>query len=146
MSLEPCVECRREISTEAKTCPNCGARNRAYKSKTGKYWLNAAMFGVVGFFIFAYISHEEHVENITNCDTPGNRDSFVSVINGSSYVQLNKLRVIDITNIKTIKSGNSITDLACEATIDFNSRKKSKYRFTWRESESGFLIIQANEK
>ncbi len=27
MALKPCKECGREISTEAKTCPNCGERN-----------------------------------------------------------------------------------------------------------------------
>ena len=145
MALAPCIECGNEISSEAKKCPNCGARNRAYKSKTWKYWLMAAVLVVVGFFSFVYISYEEHVKNMTNCDTPENRESFVSVIDGSSYAQLNKLRVIDVTNIKTIKTGESMTDLVCEATINFNSRGKEKYRFTWKLSESGALLIQAKE-
>jgi hypothetical protein len=106
----------------------------------------AALLGVAGFIAFAYNSHHEYMETITNCDTPENRESFVSVIDGSSYAQLNKLRVIDVTNIKTIKSGDSITDLVCEATINFNSRKKGKYRFSWSESESGSILIQAREK
>ena len=27
MALEPCKECKKEISTLAKSCPNCGAPN-----------------------------------------------------------------------------------------------------------------------
>jgi predicted amidophosphoribosyltransferase len=27
MALEPCKECSKEISTLAKSCPNCGAPN-----------------------------------------------------------------------------------------------------------------------
>lgn len=27
MALKPCIECKREISTEAKTCPHCGKKN-----------------------------------------------------------------------------------------------------------------------
>jgi hypothetical protein len=142
MALAPCAECGHEISTGAKKCPNCGAKNRAYKSKAVRYWLAAAVLVVVGFI--TYIYHWYGYE-VAHCDTPDKRESFASVIDNSSYSQLNKLRVIDITNIKTIKSGDSITDLVCEATIDFNSRRKEKYRFTWRRSESGALLIQAKE-
>ena len=143
MALAPCIECGHEISMEAKTCPNCGAKNRAYKSKAVRYSLILVVLGGVGFLAYAYLSYEV---GVTNCDTLSNRESFASVIDGSSFAQLNKLRVIDITNIKTVKSGDSITDLVCEATIDFNSRRKEKYRFTWRESESGALLIQAQNK
>ena len=27
MALEPCRECGKTVSTEAKTCPNCGVRD-----------------------------------------------------------------------------------------------------------------------
>jgi len=142
MPLAPCIECGHEISKEAQTCPNCGAKNRAYRSKAVRYSLIVAVLGSVGFLAYVYLSFGDYV---TNCDTLSQRESFASVIDGSSYARLKKLRVIDITNIKTVKSGDSITDLVCEATIDFNSRRKVKYKFTWRESESGALIIQAQE-
>lgn len=145
MALEQCIECGHEISTEAKTCPNCGARNRSYKSNTGRYWLIAALGGV-GFLTYVYLTEGDYVTYMTNCDTVSKRESFASVIEGSSYAQLNKLRVIDITNIKTIKSGDSLTDLVCDATIHYNSRSKQEYRFTWRESESETMIISAKPK
>ena len=146
MTLSPCIECGHEISSEAKTCPNCGARNRSYKSKAWKYWLIAVLIVIVGFI--AYINQEmsNYELNLKECDTSDKREAFKSVIEGSSFAQLQKLRVIDITNIKTIKSGNSITDLVCDATINFNSIGKRKYRFTWSESESGALIIKAKAK
>ncbi len=142
MALAPCIECGHEISTEAKKCPNCGAKNRAYKSKAMRFWLFAAVLVVVGFITYDYISYGYET---AYCDTSDKRESFASVIDNSSYSQLNKLHVIDITKIKTVKSGDSITDLVCEATIDFNSRRKERYRFTWRESESGALLIHARE-
>lgn len=142
MALTPCIECGHEISTEAKTCPNCGAKNRAYKSKAVRHSLIMAVLGGVGFFAYVYLSYDN---NVTNCDTPSNRESFASVIDNSAGAQLNKFHVIDITNIKTIKSGDSITDQVCEATIEYNSRRKGKHRFTWRKSESGALLIQAKE-
>lgn len=142
MALSPCIECGHKISAEAKKCPNCGAKNRYYKSKALKYWLFVTVLCVVGFITYGYRWHRYE---IAHCDTPDKRESFVSVIDNSSYSQLNKFRVIDVTNINTIKSGYSITDLVCEATINFNSRQNEKYRFTWRESESGALLIQAKK-
>jgi len=142
MALTPCIECGHEISAEAKKCPNCGAKNKAYKSKALRYWLFATALGVVGFVIYGY--HWYGIE-MTHCDTPVKRMFFASVIDNSSYSQLNKLKVIDITNIKTVKSGDLITNLVCEATINFNSREKEKYRFTWIISESGALLIQAKK-
>jgi hypothetical protein len=140
MALAPCIECGHEISTKAKTCPNCGAKNTAYKSKAVRYLLIVAVLGGPGFFAYVYLSYGDYV---TTCDTLSKRKSFARVIDGSAYAQLNRLRVIDISNIKIIKSGDAITDLVCEATIDFNSRRNGKYRFTWRESESGALLIHA---
>lgn len=142
MALAPCNECGHDISSEARKCPNCGAKNRAYRSKTLKYWLFAIVLGAVGFITYVY--HWYEYESI-NCDTSEKRKQFASVINNSSYFQLNKLRVIDITNIKTVKSGDTLTDLVCEANINFNSREKMKYRFAWRSSESGALLIHAKE-
>ena len=146
MALNECHECGKEISSEAKTCPNCGARNRAYKSDTKKYWFIGTFIVVFGIISYIYVSHDSYVYNLTSCDTSRHRESFVSVIDGSAYSQKNKLRVIDVTKIKTIKSGESITDLVCDATVHYNSMRKEKYRFTWRESDSGNIIITASPR
>ena len=138
MALVKCIECDHEISTEAKTCPNCGARNRAYKSKTGRVILLIILLGVLGFVSYMQITVGDY---LTDCNTPSKRDSFARVIDGSSFAQLKKLRVIDITDIKTLESGESITDLVCEATISFNNLDTARYKFTWERSENGKLLI-----
>lgn len=47
MALRPCSECKREISTEAKVCPNCGKKNPTSRPN------GAALgcLGVVGFLV-----------------------------------------------------------------------------------------------
>ncbi len=139
MALFKCTECGHEISTQAKRCPNCGARNKAYKSKLK----NIVILLAIGFVIFFFIFTDEAM---TNCDTYLQRKSFASVIDNSSYSQLNKIHVVEITNIETIDSGEFITDLVCDATVHFNNSNERSFRFTWRESESGSFIIQAKPK
>lgn len=39
MALMNCHECKKQISTEAKVCPNCGAKARPPKKKTSKVLL-----------------------------------------------------------------------------------------------------------
>jgi len=142
MSLVKCTECGHEISTEAKRCPNCGAKNKVYKSPIGKLIL----LGILGFIVYIIYISESYDDYLTNCDTQDKRETFASVIDESSYSQLKKLRVIDITKISTVKTGSSITDMVCDATIHFNSKEDQRYRFTWRESESGSLLIHASPK
>ena len=117
-------------------------KNKAYKSEIGKL----IFLLVLGFVIYVIYFSESFDEYLTNCDTTDKRETFAGVIDESSYSQLNKLRVIDITKIKTIKSGDLITDMVCDATVHFNSKGEERYRFTWRESESGSLLIHASPK
>ena len=145
MALKSCIECNHEISTEAKICPNCGARNRDYKSRGWEKLLILAVICIFGLAGFVYYILTEN-EDISNCDTSGNRESFSSVINESSYSQLNKLKVVDILNIETIESGESMTDLVCDADINFNSKEITRFRFSWELSESGTLLILAQPK
>ena len=89
MALAPCIECGHEISSEAKACPNCGARNRHYKSKVVWYWLVVAALGVSGFLAYDYLANGDYV---TSCDTRGKRESFAKVIDDASFAQLKKLQ------------------------------------------------------
>ena len=38
MALKPCRECKKKVSTEAVTCPNCGVPNPTQKKTTVKPW------------------------------------------------------------------------------------------------------------
>jgi hypothetical protein len=54
MSLIKCAECEKEISRQAKTCPNCGAPGRA--SQFGWGWLGLAL---IFFFAVGYLVPDE---------------------------------------------------------------------------------------
>ena len=55
--LKPCTDCKREISVNAKSCPNCGAP----PPREEMNWLVGFIFSciVFGFFIVDYTSSEE---------------------------------------------------------------------------------------
>jgi hypothetical protein len=42
MALKPCRECKKKVSTEAVTCPNCGVPNPTQKKPTVKPWSKVA--------------------------------------------------------------------------------------------------------
>ena len=47
MALIKCKECKKEISTEAKTCPSCGAKNGiGFFKKVGYFFLFLFMLGI----------------------------------------------------------------------------------------------------
>lgn len=62
MALRPCIECKKEISTEAKTCPNCGKPNQTGPTHTtsvttkgpGCFKVGCGVLGVV--FVIMLIS------------------------------------------------------------------------------------------
>lgn len=53
MALQPCKECKKEISTKAKTCPHCGVKDPGVTTKDvlfGVVILVAIVFGLIMFF------------------------------------------------------------------------------------------------
>lgn len=52
MALKPCKECKREISTEAKTCPHCGKKSPT--SRAGS--LGLILVAVLVLSVFAALS------------------------------------------------------------------------------------------
>lgn len=48
-----CPECKKEVSDQAATCPNCGVRIQKVQTieKTGKGWKSAQLIGIVIFII-----------------------------------------------------------------------------------------------
>ena len=53
--LQPCKACKKEVSVEAKRCPNCGEKNPTMT--TGKYAVGCLVFIVIAIII-AMCSHE----------------------------------------------------------------------------------------
>ncbi|CAI1018028.1 DUF2511 domain-containing protein [Serratia quinivorans] len=54
MSLKNCKECKKEVSTTAKTCPHCGAKNpgQGKVAETILGLFGFAIIGIVLYFIF----------------------------------------------------------------------------------------------
>lgn len=55
MALKPCRSCKQQISTEAKSCPHCGAPRPASTSGTSGC-AKFALLGIVGFLGFGVIA------------------------------------------------------------------------------------------
>lgn len=53
MALAPCKECGREVSSDATTCPQCGARQRAsvWPKVLGGFALLVGAFFAYGFYL-----------------------------------------------------------------------------------------------
>jgi len=55
MALRPCTECKREISTEARVCPNCGKKNPTARPNTAAI----GCLGVLGFLFLIGICSKD---------------------------------------------------------------------------------------
>ncbi len=60
MALIKCAECGKDVSTEAKKCPSCGAKVKIPKKPTSPF-LKYLLIGVVGLtFIGAYMGNQDN--------------------------------------------------------------------------------------
>lgn len=53
MALIKCGECRKDVSTKAKTCPNCGAKRRHFKRQPDRFTKFVPFIG--GFFVLLVV-------------------------------------------------------------------------------------------
>jgi hypothetical protein len=55
MALKPCRECKKEVSTQAKTCPNCGVKNPSgtLSAGTGGCLAVVVLLGILVVFVNA---------------------------------------------------------------------------------------------
>lgn len=51
MALLPCPECQKQISDDAKTCPNCGYRVRIKNKKSGIRLVMAIVIAAIGIHL-----------------------------------------------------------------------------------------------
>lgn len=51
MAMISCAECGGDVSTEAKACPHCGAKSRAFKQRSASPWLTALGFVFIVFIL-----------------------------------------------------------------------------------------------
>lgn len=67
MAMKPCVECKQQISTDAKSCPNCGKRNPTTSPKA------TAITAVIFVLFVGYCA-----TRLANLDTSGSNSAGLS--------------------------------------------------------------------
>lgn len=143
MALVACHECGNQISTEAKVCPQCGAKNKGLKKKTN--WVH-----VIGLIIFAYIIYyiyeSELNPNIPTCESSHGRKVFEELFDDSPYAQKNKLRALDVTEQKTVSAGTQPEDRVCEVTFRLNNGKNATYIISFEAKKTGGYFVKAKPK
>lgn len=55
MAMKPCLECKKEVSTEAKACPHCG--KVAPTTSSARRILVGVLVGVMGIGVFVAMSN-----------------------------------------------------------------------------------------
>lgn len=139
MALVECHECGNEISTEAKTCPKCGAKNRCLKKPSAsRHIVGLIVLAISIYWVYDYMK----TSWIPSCQSGTFGDTF----EGSPYAQKNKLRVIDVTDRKEISQGNRLEDTVCEITFRLNNATTKTYIFTFEPTADGSYFVRGKPK
>jgi predicted nucleic acid-binding Zn ribbon protein len=143
MALVRCHECDREISTGAKVCPHCGARNKSRKKSKALRWIfTLAVIAMVfaGYAIFVASLDPNF------CESSIGRKEFVRTFDGSPYAQRNKLRVVDVRSQKEVSRGERAEDSVCEAILRLNDGRELTYTFSFEKSATDGYLIRGKPK
>jgi hypothetical protein len=143
MALISCHECGNQISTQAKTCPQCGAKNKS-REKTSKMSMAIGLL-ILGYLIY-YFYEAELNPNIPTCESSHGRKVFEGTFNKGHYAQKNKLRVLEVTEQKEIASSANPEDRVCEVTFRLNNGRRETYIFSFEDKESGGYFVKAKPK
>ena len=143
MALVECHECGNPISTEAKVCPQCGAKNRNRK----RFPRIVLLIGVaiLGYILYVAFEHELNL-SIPACDSSRAAKVFEGTFENSPYAQTNKFKVLDVTDQKEIRAGSRPEDRVCEATLRINNGTERTYIFTFERKESGSYLVKGEPR
>jgi len=140
MAIVKCYECGRDISTEAKSCPHCGAKNKSRKKSKYLRWIFA--LAVIAAVVAAYEIFEGAL-NPNICESSLGRKQFVRTFDSSPYAQRQKLRVVDVMSQKEVSHGERLEDLMCEFNFKINDGRALTYTLNFVKSDTatgGYLI------
>ncbi len=148
MALMQCKDCKKEYSTTAKCCPNCGAIISVWSKKID--WKIPVV--IIGFFIYSVasmFSEESHRNNYQNTSSVNtNKVKYLNIheILHTRYfeVTVNKIDIYD-----KVLTGNKFADLKPESGIRYlvlNVTYKNTDIESRRILEGSIYIVDDNNK
>jgi len=139
MALVECHECSGQLSTEAKSCPNCGASNRSSKKVSRvRHVLGVVVLAILLYLVF---THEGRGPP-PSCESSALEETFEA----SSVAKENHLTVVDVVKRIDRSKGFEVKDRICEVTFRLSNTKELTYVFTFEIRNEGGYIIKARPK
>ena len=106
MALKPCRECKKKVSTEAQTCPNCGVPNPTIKKNTKIKYIYARCGKSFCSSRYKVLKITKNLNNIQKCQTCGNTLEEVLEKDALKYIEENKVQKTQINQISETKNSN----------------------------------------
>lgn len=142
MALEECYECGKEISSEAKSCPHCGAAKKKRKTSRFLSVIAVSLLGVIAYFVF----EPELNPNIPTCESFRAERIFKKIFEDSPFAQQNRLRVLEVTERNEIESGPKPEDRVCEVTYRLTNTERRTYLYSFERKDSGGYFVRQRPK
>jgi len=136
MALIKCHECGHEISTEAKVCPQCGAKNINRKKTFTPTWGAVVIVTILALLIYD-IYEVDLNPTIPTCESSHGKKVFVDLFEKSQYAQINKIQVTYVVDQIDVSDTSRPEDRICEVTFSLNNGTEKKYIFTFKPSDKG---------
>jgi hypothetical protein len=145
MALVACTECGNEISTEAKTCSHCGAKNKFRKRSSASSLLVAIAVIGFGYGIYGYFEPELN-PNIPACDSAHGRKVIIRSFESSPYALNNNLRVTSVVKQTEVSSDPLSGNRVCEVTFRLNDASTRIHLVSFEKKEQGGYTVHGRPK
>jgi hypothetical protein len=137
-TLVACKTCYKEIAAEAKTCPNCGARNKGFG------WIaNLILAGLVLGALVLVLGYRLYkvANTFPDCTSDRAARDFRETFDGGQYARTLHLSVIDVVDQRAISDDTVRRKRVCRATLMLNNSQNPAYRFTFTPGTNGGYYI-----
>lgn len=145
MALVKCHECENEVSTEARRCPKCGAKNKKFEQS--KIIMFGGGFLLLVVLLAVYETYAPDLESgVPVCDSERGVKIFIDAFDKSPFALENHLRAIDIRSHKDISKSEKPEDRMCEITFRLSNAENMTYVFTFEDNEDGRHFVHGKQK
>jgi hypothetical protein len=134
--LMACKTCSKQIAAEAKTCPNCGARNKR-SSWILRFFVALLVLAGIGLFIADGSNDASDSSGFPECTSDRAASDFKKAFDGGQYARTRNLSTIDVVDQTTVSDDLAGEKRVCQATLMLNNTQKRMYRFTFTLAKDG---------